>query len=157
MVEAITYPVSGPEACAAFKAGLKPHLYKRLMDHPEGRREFTDLAKVVALAKEIEDTAVLTGQSESGGPEPTSKKRKAAQPGSKPSHKSRLGPQGSGGSRGTVVSEPWAQFGLSEAEYKARRANHVCFWCKSSKHRAPDCPTRRAGPSSPRKSDKTSS
>jgi hypothetical protein len=61
-VEAVTYPVSGPEACAAFRAGLKSTILEVVMKDASARQEMTDLEVVVKAAQEAESLlAVLAG------------------------------------------------------------------------------------------------
>jgi hypothetical protein len=54
MVEAILHPLSGPEACSLFRAGLKKPIFETLMRDPVVRNEQASLEVVVRAAKEAE-------------------------------------------------------------------------------------------------------
>jgi hypothetical protein len=54
MVEAVKYPISGPEACAYFRAGLKPNILEVLTRDSLVRNELGNLDMVVQAAKEAE-------------------------------------------------------------------------------------------------------
>ena len=64
MVEAVQHPISGPEACSAFRNGLKPAVYQLVMRDAMAKDEFEHLDVVVKAAKEAEDLlTVLAGGS----------------------------------------------------------------------------------------------
>jgi Retrotransposon gag protein len=68
-VEAVTYPVTAPEACAAFRAGLKPQILELLMKDSSVRHEMSNVELVVKAAKEAEALlAMLAGVSKGKGP-----------------------------------------------------------------------------------------
>eukprot|EP00884_Botryococcus_braunii_P009973 jgi/Botrbrau1/18978/Bobra.0100s0015.1 len=54
MVEAGKYPISGPAACAYFRAGLKPNIFEVLTRDSLVRNELGNLDIVVQAAKEAE-------------------------------------------------------------------------------------------------------
>jgi hypothetical protein len=54
MVEAVTAPVTGPEACSYFRAGLKPKILDRINLDTTIRHEVFNLDVIVRAAKEAE-------------------------------------------------------------------------------------------------------
>ena len=55
-VQAVTHPLSGPEACSAFRTGLKPAILRLVLLGPLVRDEMEDVDKIVQFA----ETAELT-------------------------------------------------------------------------------------------------
>ena len=53
MVEAVKHPITGPEACSYFRAGLKPTLLEGLMQDSVVRNELSELDVDVKAAKEV--------------------------------------------------------------------------------------------------------
>eukprot|EP00884_Botryococcus_braunii_P000309 jgi/Botrbrau1/10279/Bobra.0120s0001.1 len=60
MVEAVKYPISGPEACAYFRAGLKPNILEgedeyeveKILHHRKARRSYEFLVRWVGYSPE---------------------------------------------------------------------------------------------------------
>jgi hypothetical protein len=68
MVESIQHPISGPEACSAFRHGFKP-LLSTGYEGPAARDEFEHLDVLVKAAKEAEDLLrVIAGSSGDDSP-----------------------------------------------------------------------------------------
>jgi hypothetical protein len=55
-VQAVTHPLSGPEACYAFRRGLKPAILRLVLLDPLIRDEMEDVDKIVQFAKTAELT-----------------------------------------------------------------------------------------------------
>lgn len=71
MVEAITCPFFGPEACSLFKDGLKRNIYEHLMLDASTRNENTSLKNVVRATKEAKAMLRLSaGHSGDSAPRP---------------------------------------------------------------------------------------
>lgn len=148
MVEAVTHPISGPEACAAFRSGLKPAVYQLVMRDPQAKDEFEHLDVVVKAAKEAEDMlAVIAGASHTEqrkdhprkddrpAPRKDNKRRMpplARQGGKKPA-KSLSGPDV------TAEKDKWVKKGLPEAVFNRRHMDSRCYQCGSLEHHTPDC------------------
>eukprot|EP00884_Botryococcus_braunii_P008971 jgi/Botrbrau1/18075/Bobra.0062s0061.1 len=141
-VEAVTYPVTGPEACAAFRAGLKPALLELIMKDASVRREMSNVEAVVKAAKEAESLlAMLSGVSK--GKEKVYGDREEGElprdRGTKrPAHNH---PKGATRHLGKLQKK----YGLSQDRREAagKLASGVCFECNKPGHFAFECPLKK--------------
>ena len=141
-VEAVTYPVTGPEACAAFRAGLKPALLELIMKDASVRREMSNVEAVVKAAKEAESLlAMLSGVSK--GKEKVYGDREEGEVprdrGTKrPAHNH---PKGATRHLGKLQKK----YGLSQDRREAagKLASGVCFDCNKPGHFAFECPLKK--------------
>jgi len=142
MVEAVKHPITGPEACSYFRAGLKPTLLEGLMQDSVVRNELSDLDVVVKAAKEVEaylrflhETHTQSSEDEYEADEEDEAGTVVHQSSSPPSKKLKM----------SVVSPSfgsrayWLGQGLSMEVYDARLRGRRCFRCGSSHHRAHAC------------------
>jgi Retrotransposon gag protein/Zinc knuckle len=139
MVEAVKYPVTGPEACSYFRAGLKPVLLEQLVKDSSLRQEMSNLEIVVQTAKEAESClAMLTGlvnESKAAG------KRPAAPQHDQMTKRPRTSPAStSSGYAGPSALGP----ALSDAQKEEYRPAGRCYECGKIGHRTRDCKSKTA-------------
>jgi hypothetical protein len=153
MVEAVKFPISGPEACSYFRAGLKPHLLEILTKDSTIRNELANLDVVVQAAKEAEaflrtlPGAVLERENKARGKRPMEssemipKKPRPASSGAGPSGTSRPSgpsrPAPGAGPSGT--SRPTGGAGRNFVARGAFRREGRCYECGKEGHIAKDC------------------
>jgi hypothetical protein len=142
MVEAVQHPISGPEACSAFRNGLKPAVYQLVMRDAMAKDEFEHLDVVVKAAKEAEDLlAVLAGAShndhrrEGGAPRQENKRRAPHLAGKPPKRPAQtLSPL-----ELQAEKNKWVKKGLPEAVFYKRHSDGRCLNCGSLEHTTTAC------------------
>lgn len=136
MVEAVQHPISGPEACTAFRQGLKPSVYQLVMRDSSAKDEMEHLDVVVKAAKEAEDLlAVIAGSSSSDRDDRKDHKRRLppmAPTGSKKPAKA-LSPQEA------TDKARWVKKGLPEKLWHVRNRDGRCIQCGSKEHTTSGC------------------
>ena len=150
MVEAVTAPVTGPEACSYFREGLKPRIHDRINLDTAVRHEVFNLDVIVRAAKEAEAyLGVAVGPADDKG----KGKRPADNAEGFPPKKGKpLRPQGGArppfpGPRGGPFVPAPNRPGKKGSLYVQRLKNGLCFKCGSPDHLGNACRSGRAGPS----------
>jgi hypothetical protein len=154
MVEAVTAPVTGPEACSYFRAGLKPKILDRINLDTTIRHEVFNLDVIVRAAKEAEAYLAMAAgrldhlEEKAKGKRPADSagghSKRAKQPAGAGGTKTPTGPGSSGsgcapkGKKGKRDYKQWAY----------RLKNNLCFKCGEPTHVGRPCKTpSEAGPS----------
>ena len=146
MVEAVQHPISGPEACSAFRTGLKPAVYQLVMRDPMAKDEFEHLDVVVKAAKEAEYLlSIIAGASDHATrrddrliPRKVEKRRlppMAPRDAKKPSK-----PMSS--LEAAAERTKWVKRGLPEAVWFKRHQDGRCYNCGALDHATSDCETK---------------
>jgi hypothetical protein len=141
-VEAVTHPVSGPEACAAFRAGLKQPILELVMKDALARQEMADLEVVVKAAQEAESLlALLAGVTLKGKTKPDQPEREEGEL----SQRHFPGARDKGKQRKDKGSYQDALLKLQKA-YGMKKGGGppLCNVCRQPGHFAHACPVRKA-------------
>lgn len=144
MVEAVQHLISGPDACSAFRNGLKPAVYQLLMTDPIARDKCEHLDAVVKAAKETEYLP-LNLSSSAGDDTP----RQDDHSGYRQDHKRRSAPLKNKEAKKPGKHVPydvafeeakWIKKGLPERVFDRRHVDDRCYNCGIRGHNHLRCP-----------------